>query len=447
MVIRAVALCLALAVSAHAGALDWNRKAGRVDADVDAWPLPRVLETITSATGWQVWVEPGTEHAVTAHFRGVDQADALRRLLGDLNFALLPQKSGPSKLFVYRHSVDAATELVRRGREPRPIENELLVTLKPGHRIDGLLDRVGGRVVASIGVAGAYRLRFDDAAAARKARAALQNDGDVDSTEPNVEIAPPAVLEPLAMSSAAPPALTADPSPATDRVVVGLVDSAVQRDGTFLGSFLQPTVAVLGDSPAPADQITHGTAMAETILDGVSRALDELGGRRTVPIAILPVDVYGGAESTNTFDVAQGVAAALDGHANIINLSLGGDSESPLLHQLIGIATGRGVLVFAAAGNVPGTSPIWPAADPAAIAVTAADAHGNVAPWADSGSFVDAIAPGMNVVQFADRSWLGMGTSFSTTWVSGWAAGVMASGMQADESVRQRTLLRWGMAR
>jgi hypothetical protein len=452
VIARVACLTVALVVASPAGAADslhWNRHDGRVDAAIESWPLPRVLAEITSATGWQVYVEPGTEHRVSAWFEGLPPPEALRRLLGDLNFALLPQVDGPSKLFVYRHSVDAATELVRRAEAQRskPIENELLVTLKPEAkgRIDPLLKRVDARLVASVDHVGAYRLRFGDAAAARKARAELEHDDDVATLETNLEIAPPAILEPLAMSSAAPPALAPDVSPSSDKVVVGLIDTAVQRDGTFLGDFLQPSIAVLGDHAPPANEITHGTAMAETIFDGVARALDEVGGSRQVPIAILPVDVYGGAETTNTFDVGRGIAEALDRHVNILNLSLGGDNDSPLLHDLIAIATAHGVIVFAAAGNTPGTVPNYPAADPGVIAVTAADAHGNIAPWADSGSFVDAIGPGVNVVQFLDRSWLGTGTSFSTTWVSGWAAGFMASSRQSDAATRERTLMRWGL--
>jgi Subtilase family len=223
-------------------------------------------------------------------------------------------------------------------------------------------------------------------------------------------------------------ALTPDVSPSTDKVVVGLIDTVVQRNGTAVDPFLQASVAAFGgDRAPPSDAITHGTAMAETILDGVARALAERGdGTGKVPVSILPIDVYGASETTNTFDVARGIYEALNGHANIINMSLAGEGESPLLRNLIGTATEHGVLVFAAAGNTPGTTPMYPAADPAVIAVTAADAQGNVAPWANSGAFVDVIGPGMNVVRFQDRAWLGTGTSISTSWVSGWTAGVMA---------------------
>jgi hypothetical protein len=57
-----------LGASAPLAATDvfvWKAQQDRVDADIEAWPLARVLETITAATGWQVYLEPGTEHAVT----------------------------------------------------------------------------------------------------------------------------------------------------------------------------------------------------------------------------------------------------------------------------------------------------------------------------------------------------------------------------------------------
>jgi hypothetical protein len=449
--LRGLALALGLAITSSAVAadsLDWNRSENRVDAEIKSWPLARVLRDIASATGWQVYVEPHTEHTVTARFDDLKPADALRRLLGDLNFALLPQTAGPPKLFVYRHSVEGATELVRasKDRKPKPIGNELLVTLKPGARggIDGLGKRLGAEVVGRLDGAGGYRLRFKDEAAARKARATLEEEDDTTSIETNLELAPPAVLEPLAMSSPEALPLKPDISPSTDKVVVGLIDTVVQGQASGLRDFLQPGLALLGEYAPPGDQITHGTAMAETILDGIARALEDRGDRsRSVPVSILPVDVYGSAETTNTFDVARGVYEALERHANIINLSLGGETESPFLQNLIRMAAERGVLVFASAGNTPGTAPSYPAADPAVIAVTAADGDGNVAPWANRGTFVDALGPAGNVVHLGDRAWLGMGTSFSTSWVSGWAAGSMASARVSPAALRDRTLLRW----
>ena len=57
-----IVLALSLGGATRLGAADalvWRAKEIRVDADIEAWPLPRVLQAITSATGWQVYVEPG----------------------------------------------------------------------------------------------------------------------------------------------------------------------------------------------------------------------------------------------------------------------------------------------------------------------------------------------------------------------------------------------------
>src|ERR1044072_3003915 len=65
-------------------------KADKVAADISGWKLPKLLETLSAATGWQIFVEPETEHLVATRFKDRPQGEALRLLLGDLNFALLP---------------------------------------------------------------------------------------------------------------------------------------------------------------------------------------------------------------------------------------------------------------------------------------------------------------------------------------------------------------------
>ncbi|PYK00246.1 MAG: hypothetical protein DME23_07730, partial [Verrucomicrobia bacterium] len=134
-----------------ADSLVWRTDKNLVAADIESWPLSEVLESISTATGWQIYVEPDTEYTVTTRFQNLRPADALRRLLGELNFALLPQTNGPVKLFIYRNSVHEATQLIQVARKARPeaaskaIPNELIVRLKPGAKesIDALAKRLG----------------------------------------------------------------------------------------------------------------------------------------------------------------------------------------------------------------------------------------------------------------------------------------------------------------
>jgi hypothetical protein len=448
-------VCAVAATGARAaGTLDWQANRNRVSARIEAWSLPALLAAIASASGWQVYVEPGTELEVTARFEGLSQTDALRRLLGRLNFALLPQVHGPAKLFVFRTTPEEATQRVppaptgsSPGKAGTPIAGERIVILAPGADVDDLARRLGATIVARIAGLRAYRLAFGSEGRARDADRELARDPAVESVEANLTIAPPAILEPLAAAAEPSFALRPDMSPSTDRVVVGLIDTAVQGQDARLRDFLQPGVSVLGDYQAPNGPLTHGTAMAATIVDGVARALREAGDTSgTVPLSILPIDVYGTSETTNTFDLARGLYEALDRHVNIVNLSLTTDGDSHLVSTLIDDAAKRGVLFFGAAGNDGGTARVYPAADAGVVSVTAADARGGVASWANSGSWVDAMAPGENVIDYQNQAWSGTGTSFATSWVSGWAAGAMAGTRQGATQVEREALARWGFS-
>ena len=305
---------------------------------------------------------------------------------------------------------------------------------------------MGARVVGRLDGQRAYRLAFSGEDEATDARRRLAGDADVESLESNFAIAPPAQLTPLAEGRE--PELTLQPnvSPSKTGVVVGLLDSPVQAQGSRIEGFMQPGVSVFGDYQEPTGALTHGTAMAETILDGVQQALQEAGrGDARINLSIIPIDVYGPNERTSSFDVAQGLAAALDRHANIVNMSLGGDSESPLLRNLIASAARQGTVLVGAAGTDPVTVPLYPAADPGVLSVTAADDRGGIAPYANRGTWVDALAPGSNVVTYGGQMWLGNGTSFSSSWVSGWAAGTMVAGTRQAGAVERRVLGRFQM--
>src|SRR6058998_3648488 len=109
-------LCLALVwhvgfAAAAADTFTWRTNQNLVSADIQYRPLGRLLEQITAATGWKVFVEPGTTHDVSAKFKDLPPGEALRLLLGDLNFALVPETNASPRLFVFRTAQRNATEL------------------------------------------------------------------------------------------------------------------------------------------------------------------------------------------------------------------------------------------------------------------------------------------------------------------------------------------------
>jgi hypothetical protein len=57
------------------------------------------------------------------------------------------------------------------------------------------------------------------------------------------------------------------------------------------------------------------------------------------------------------------------------------------------------------------------------IAVTAGDAPGRFAPYANRGSFVDVMAPGTSVISYNGQAWRVNGTSPAAAYISGAIAG------------------------
>ena len=436
---------LAGATSIHAAdRLLW--KSDAISADISGWDLPKLLQKLSTATGWQIYVEPETERVATTKFKDRSQGEALRLLLGDLNYALLPSRTnGPARLYVFRTTMQEATQLVKapveaKEKQPAHIANELVVTLKPGANIDELAKKLGAKVTGRLDKLNTYRLEFDNAEAAEKARSSLQENEDVASIENNFPISKPPNPDSLTASSYAPIDLKPKANADGSKLVIGLIDTAVQKEGTGIDGFLLPGISVAGDSKTPSDQPTHGTSMAETML----RAMAALSKTGDTPTMFLPVDVYGGHEATSTFDVAMGIYQAVNNGAQIVNLSLGSEASSPFLLKMIQSAHDQGVIFFAAAGNAPVATPTYPAAYPEVIAVTAGSRNGGIAPYANFGSFIDVIAPGSSVVNYKGQSWLIMGTSASTAFASGVAASMFNDGTKssaADREARIRAAL------
>lgn len=399
--------------------LNWDRKKDRVDAEIQTWPVPKVLQQITAATGWKIFVDPGIKEVIATKFKNRSAGDALERLLGDLNYALIPQTNGPAKLLVFRTAQGDATLPVAPPKKPANlIPNELIVTLKPGQKIDDLAGRTGAKVTGRADALNAYRLKFGNADDTDSARTALANETGVDSVDANYSIPIPEMPRPLT-GGGTPFSLVPTVSPDGKYTTVGLVDTAVQGKQGGIADFISSTFSVAASEPgANSSSPWHGTSMAEGILKSANDG--------TVRIA--SVDVYGGNATTSMFDVGYGIYKVInDGHATIVNLSLAGEGQSAFVDKIINEAHAKGVIFVAAAGNEHIATPMEPAANANVISVTSSDGKGGIASFANISPTVDVAAPGTIVVQFDGRYYSVTGTSTSTALVSGLAAGIAAS--------------------
>jgi len=411
-------LCVALLLAAvpspahppDTNTLSWRVKQNQVDAEIQKWSLPKLLKKIALSTGWKVYVEPDTTATVSAKFKNLPEDEALRRLLGKLNY-FRDETNGVARLIVFRTASKAATQAVQA--EPKKdyrLPNELIVKLKrnPTNSIDQLAKQLGAKIISHDDKLGLFRLQFADGSTADAALQSLAAAPSVAAVDANYSVDRPAPVQiSQAGPAAAAPAFNLNP-PVVNGPIVGLVDTSVDPPAEFQKYMLTP-ISVVGTSEEPSDLPTHGTGMLETVL----------GAMAANPSMVLPVDVYGSGESTTTYDVMEGIIAAVNAGANPINLSLGGTGNSPMLGSLIQEAEQKGIEFVAASGNTPGTEETYPAAYPGVVAVTASGPNGQLASYADDGSFVKAMEPGTAPVIWNGQEWLVTGTSPATATMTG----------------------------
>ncbi len=413
MILFCVAFSAAATESFH-----WRTNQNRVDAEIQNWTLPILLEKISAATGWEIYVEPSAAHKVSAKFKDVSSTEALKLLLGDLNYALVAGTNSAPKFFVYRTSREDATQLIHQTKlaKDQRILNELILTLKPGSRasIEELAQKLGGKIVGRAEDLNAYRLRFKDETAAQAARELVQTKHDI-AVDSNYSFDRPSPTEMASLPASA--SLNLKPNNGSgSQITVALIDTGLGSIGPDLASYLLPGVSVAGESSGSGEALTHGNSMAQIIAQGGNN------------IKILPIDVYGPNGSTTSFEVAKGAIAAMDAGAQFYNLSLGGaGGNDDFLHSVLQRIYSQGGTIFAAAGNEPTTAPVFPAAWNEVTAVTAGNRDGSIASYANRGSFVDVIAPGQAIVKANGEFFRVSGTSASTALVTGQAAATAAS--------------------
>jgi subtilisin family serine protease len=124
---------------------------------------------------------------------------------------------------------------------------------------------------------------------------------------------------------------------------------------------------------------------------------------------------------TTTHILMTAVDWAVGKGARVLNMSFIG-SHDPALQQVLHAANQKGVVVVAAAGNGgPSAPPVYPAAYPGVIAVTAVDEADRRYEHANRGSYIAVAAPGVNILAPVERGGYAYvsGTSFSAAYVSG----------------------------
>jgi hypothetical protein len=190
--------------------------------------------------------------------------------------------------------------------------------------------------------------------------------------------------------------------PRDARGTVGVIDGGV-APAALAGAALLESASF---SQKPSAAAVHGSAVAAVLANA--------GVRK-----IYSANIFAGRKAT-----AWGLVKALDWMATnkvpVINISLAG-APNPIVHKAIGILVSRGHVVVAAVGNNgPAAPPLYPAAYPEVVAVTAVDQGGAVYKRANRGPHTMFSAPGVNVTvnDGSGKPRVVSGTSFAAPVVS-----------------------------
>ncbi len=370
------------------------------------------------------------------HFKPQDSPPIAAEISAD--FAPAPEHE-KSELVVEAPSEDS-TQTALRGA----IDRELLVRFGDAASMRSFLDQVfgvGGRVLGIIPNQNTVRLGFEEAAQGEKIRALLPASARVDF---NYVVAPPSPRDPKKTDNGGPYVAFDDRAlawlgvPAANGNWGTGIKVAVLDTGMLEVAALAHTrvtkIDLIGQAEAGDAEQLHGTAVASIIAGSLPDA------RGVAPSAeLLSIRVLDASGTGDTFTVAQGILAAVDNGARIINLSLGSAGDSFVMRDAVDYAAARGVAIVAAVGNEGLNTVDYPAAYPGVIGVTAVDANGQRAQFANYGPGVALAAPGLGVqVPWSAQQVLVInGTSAAAPFVSGALAGILSQnpGLSSAEAV------------
>lgn len=329
---------------------------------------------------------------------------------------------------------------------------------------DNRMQRTGGGGDVRIGVLGVrvFRFQITDGRSVPQVMAALANDPRGVSVQPNyvyqlsempqlhAQVAPryrtasgtgrPAGNQAMQYVIIKLQLLRAHELTRGERVLIAVIDTGVDANHPELVGQVLREINVTEDNDASPH--SHGTAMVGAI-SSQGTLMGVAPGSRVIAIRAFSPRSRSSGQGTSVH-IARAIDKAVQEGARVINLSLAGPHD-PMVQKAIEEAYARGIVIVAASGNAGAKSPpMYPAAYPQVIAVTATDANDRIYADAVRGRHVAVAAPGVDIFVAAPNGAYTMttGTSVAAAHISGVIALMLARNPLLDPEMVREMLLR-----
>ncbi len=358
-----------------------------------------------------------------------------------LGAAMIAGAGGRPRAFIAPHfaggpgsSAAATATALLNNKRHRP--RELLIQVKLD-AAEGLGDRLAdeyGVEIREVGVIGLANVRIWHVTLApgqnlRELLTALLQDGRVITAQPNyiytpVQGAPGGDIAALPSGTALSPRTTGLPTGAGVRLAI--IDTCVDSTHGELAGTIAFSYDAVKAAPGGCRPEDHGTAVA-SLIAGHEHLHGTAAGASLLPVRAFTMTREEREVAATSREIALALDWAAQKRAQVANLSFTGPAD-PLIEAEVVAAYRKGIVLVAAAGNAgPASEPLYPAAYPEVIAVTATNGKREIYAAANRGNYISLSARGVDVVvaHVANTYGTDSGTSFAAAKVSGVVAALL----------------------